>query len=265
MTRFLITGATGNLGSAALDALAATVGAHHIHPLVRSDTAAGELAARGFSPRVGDYDDPASLELAFTGIDRLLFVSSPVFDPTVRVAQHAAVMDAAASAHVEHIVYTSAMGASHDPGHSSTEQALSASGIAHTILRNGLYTEPFVAKALAEAVDGAIVTASEGRRLATASILDLAEAAVRALLTPGEGRTLELRGPAWSFADLGAVVGNALGRVIEVREVPDADTGAFAVLFPLVRKGFYDAETNDLGSLLGRPARDIGEVVRRVR
>lgn len=261
MTRFLITGTTGRLGGAILDSLSATVDAADIHPLVRSDAAAAAFAARGFSPRVGDYDDPASLDAALSGIDRLLFVSSPVHDPAVRVRQHTAVTDAAASARVEHIVYTSAMGASHDPGHSTTERALADGRIAHTILRNGLYTEPFATKALAEAAGGPVVGASGGRRLATASILDLAEAAARSLLVLGEGSTLELRGPAWSFDELGAAVGEALARSVEVREVEDHETGPFAVLFPLVRKGFYDAETADLEHLLGRPPRGIREVV----
>lgn len=229
--------------------------------MVRTRASAALLAARGLQPRLGDYNDPASLSAALVGIDRLLFVSSPALDPVVRVAQHAAVTDAAAAARVEHIVYTSAMGAAHDPGHASTERALAAGGIAHTILRNSLYTEPFAATALA---GSSVVHASAGRRLATASILDLAAAAASALMTPGTGRTYELRGPAWSFNDLGAAVSAALGREVAVREVAVAETGPFAVLFPIVQKGFYEAETGDLEELLGRPPRDIHEVVARL-
>lgn len=248
MTHFLITGATGRLGSSALACLAERVPADRLHPLTR--TGAG---------RYGDYDDPASLEAAFDGIDRLLFVSSPELDPERRIRQHLNVLGAAKN--VEHIVYTSARGAQHDPGHRTTEEALASGGIPHTILRNSLYTEPFVEKAIGDARAGAILSASAGQPLTTASIADLGEAAARALLDPPAAPLWELRGPAWTYADLAAALSERLGRPVEAREVGDAETGPFAPLFPLVRAGLYAAGTDDLERLLGRPPQDVAAVI----
>lgn len=255
----MITGATGNLGGAALRFLIDQNPTDALSVLVRDPHVARTFEQHGVSARVGDYSDRASLDLAFRNVRRLLFVSSPVMDPTVRAAQHSAVV--AASAGVEHVVYTSAMGASHDPGHSAAENALADSGTSHTILRNALYTEPFAARALADSSQGAVRSASAGRALATASIRDLAEAAVRALLDPPSRRLWELRGPAWTFDELAVAVGARLGRVIAHREVDDAETGEFATLFPLVRRDVFAQSTEDLRELLGRDPRSIAAVV----
>lgn len=94
----LITGATGQLGTLAIGALMETVDPSKIAALVRpksdgSDTRVAHLQSFGIVTREGDYDDPASLREAFAGIDRLLFISSNLFEPCG--AQHRNVVDAA--------------------------------------------------------------------------------------------------------------------------------------------------------------------------
>lgn len=84
---------------------------HTVHVLVRTQADATRFAALGVRVRRGDYSDRATLPAALAGIDRLLFVSSPILDPVVRAGQHRAVIDSAIDAGVDHIVYTSAMGA----------------------------------------------------------------------------------------------------------------------------------------------------------
>ena len=258
----MITGATGNLGGAALRFLTDQRPTDALAVLVRDARAARAFEERGITARVGDYSDRTSLDRAFSDVQRLLFISSPVLDPTVRSAQHSAVVEA--SAGVEHVVYTSAMGATHDPGHTAAEHALAELGRSHTILRNALYSEPFGARALAEAAAGEIRSASAGRALATASIRDLAEAAVRALVDPPSRRLWELRGPAWTFDELAVAVGDRLGRVIAHREVDDVETGEFAMLFPLVRRDVFATSTDDLREMLGRDPRSIADVVNDV-
>lgn len=262
MTVFLVTGVTGNLGSAALRRLLERVPASDVRVLVRTDRAASEFAARGLDARVGDYSDSASLDAAFTGVDRAIFVSSPVLDPSVRAVQHRTVVESAVAAGVRHVVYTSGIGARHDPGHSAAEDALAESGVHHAILRNALYTDAFVERAIAQAsADGLITSASTGQSLTTAAIADLGEAAAAASFTTPMKTLWELRGPRWDFNDLAAALTVALGRPISHEEVDDADTGPFAVLFPLIRRGVFGVESPDLAELLGRAPADIRIVV----
>lgn len=263
MKNFLVTGATGNLGGAALSILQAQTGPKPL-ALVRSTTQADALGRRGIDTRIGDYTDRASLRTAFRGIDGLLFVSSPALDPNVRIAQHKAVVQEAVSAGVEHIVYTSAMGAQHDPGHRTTEIELQEIGVSHTVLRNALYSDAFAAKVIHDMESGPIISAGTGSSLVTSSIADLAEAAVIALTSPPAKQLWELRGPVWTFDQLAESVSAELGRTIEHREVDDLETGSFAVLFPLIRKGVFSEESNDLATLLRRAPQTIEAVVARL-
>jgi NAD(P)H dehydrogenase (quinone) len=264
MTVFLVTGVTGNLGGAAVDSLLERVPMADIRVLVRSAGDAVLLSARGLAVRVGDYSDRSSLDAAFSGVDRMIFVSSPVLDPVIRAAQHRGVVESAAAVGVTHVVYTSAMGAPHDPGHSAAEESLVASGTGHTILRNALYTDPFVAQAISDSRKGTITSASEGQSVVTAAISDLGEAAAISVFNPPAKHVWELRGPAWTFDELAQTMSHLSGRPIMHKEVADNMTGAFAVLFPLIRRGVFTATTDDLALILGRRLQGIADIAARL-
>ncbi|GAA3892992.1 SDR family oxidoreductase [Leifsonia kafniensis] len=261
MTTFLVTGATGRLGGAALRGLHSHVSSSDIRVLARTDHDAARLSMNGVAAHRADYSEPATLRDAFVGVDRLLFVSSPILDPVVRSSQHRAVIEAAIVADVGHVVYTSAMGAPHDPGHTTAETALGASGLGHTILRNGLYTDPFVARAIEDSRTGAVRSASAGGSIVTTSIADLAAAAVTALIDPPSKVMWELRGPAWTFDEMASTLSRLTHQPIRHELVTDAETGAFSVLFPLIRRGVFSAETADLSELLTREPQGIEAVV----
>jgi NAD(P)H dehydrogenase (quinone) len=262
MTVFLVTGVTGNLGAAALRSLLVHVPVAEVRVLVRTERAAAEYAGRGLTACVADYSDSASLDRAFAGVDRAIVVSSPVLDPSVRAAQHRGVMAAAVTAGVRHVVYTSGMGARHDPGHSAAEDALTESGVHHAILRNALYTNPFVERALTQALaSGVIQSASAGQGIATAAIGDLGEAAATASIIMPTKQLWELRGPAWNFEEMATALTGALRRQISHEEVSDEDTGPFAVLFPLVRRGVFASEADGLAELLGHAPASVSDAV----
>ena len=264
MTVFLVTGVTGNLGGAALGSLLDRVSASDVRVLVRTASQVSQFEARGLPVRLGDYSDRLSLDAALRGVDRAILVSSPILDPVIRAQQHRSFVAASVDAGVEHVVYTSGMGAAHDPGHSAAENALADSGLGFTILRNALYSDPFVAKALADAREGAVRSASDGQAIATAAIADLGEAASMAAFSPPARSMWELRGPAWTFDELAQSLSALLGREVTHEEVTDAETGPFAVLFPLIRRGVFAAETGDLAEMLGRPPLGITEVAERL-
>lgn len=54
-----------------------------------------------------DYDRPDTLDTAFSGVTRLLMVSTNTLDVDRRVRQHRAAIDAAKRAGVRRLVYTS--------------------------------------------------------------------------------------------------------------------------------------------------------------
>ena len=83
-TVYMVTGASGQLGKLAIDALKARVAPEQIIGLVRKDSDAEALRAVGIGARIGDYDDLASLEQAFAGVDRLLLISSSAIGQRAR-------------------------------------------------------------------------------------------------------------------------------------------------------------------------------------
>ena len=137
-----VTGATGQLGQLVVEKLKGKTG-EAIVALVRSPAKAAGL---GVAVREADYTKPGMLKPALAGVDALLSISSSEIGQ--RVAQHHNVIEAAKAAGVRRIVYTSFLHADVSPislavEHRETEAELKASGIPHTILRNGWYTENY--------------------------------------------------------------------------------------------------------------------------
>ena len=140
MNKILVTGATGQLGSAAVNELLQKVNATDISVLVRTPEKAEDLEAKGVNVIKGDYNDYASLVAAFKGVEKLYFVSSS--DVMNRFAQHQNVVKAAVEAGVGHIVYTSAQRKSEDgtspialvaDAHWQTDNLIKQSGLTYTI------------------------------------------------------------------------------------------------------------------------------------
>ena len=159
----LVTGASGGLGQLVIANLIDVEGVdpHRIIAVTRSPERLADLAARGVTVRQGDFDDPAGLESAFRGADRLLLISvgadplesyladqDPMGDPNrKRVLRQIAAVHAAARALVGHILYTSAPNPEPPTmcfwkrDHWRTEEAIRASGMDWSMLRMWEYPD----------------------------------------------------------------------------------------------------------------------------
>lgn len=100
--KIAVTGATGTQGSAVAQLL--TEHGHDVRRITRNPKHPNDVH--------GDFDDPASLALAFAGVDAL-FLMTPLSDPN-EVAQGKAAIDAALN--VPHVVFTSATNADRGTG-----------------------------------------------------------------------------------------------------------------------------------------------------
>ncbi len=181
---------------------------------------ASSLAGLGIEVRYGDYTKPESLQQAFSGASKLLFISSPDSDDTLRVVQHANVVKAARDAGVQHIAYTGyAFGEESivplAQVHLATEHAIRTTGIPYTFLRNSLYTEVFINPGLGASVEhGAIVTNTGRGTVNSVTRSDLALAAATVLAGEGhENKTYNLvSNQTWSFDDLAQIVSEVTGK-----------------------------------------------------
>ena len=143
-TTLATTGATGQLGGLVSRLLDQAGMPHRLvvrdpsSPRVPHHDAVTDVAAAEF----GDLD---AATRALAGVDVLLMVSAS--ESADRLAQHRTFVDAAAAAGVQHVVYTSFLGAAPDAtftlarDHHATEEHILASGMAWTFLRDSLYLD----------------------------------------------------------------------------------------------------------------------------
>jgi NAD(P)H dehydrogenase (quinone) len=213
-----VTGATGQLGRAALAALAAR-GTPAI-ALARDPS----KAPAGHEARAFDYSRPDVGALA--GVTTLALISSNSFDD--RAGDHAQAIAAAKQAGVRHIVYTGILKGPASPmkiaaDHIATEAALAASGLAFTVLRNGWYTENYTGSLGAAVAHGAMIGSAGEGRIASAARADYAEALAVVVSTEGHaGRAYELAGDtAYTMADMAAEVSRLTGKDIPYNSLPE--------------------------------------------
>jgi NAD(P)H dehydrogenase (quinone) len=225
----LVTGASGQLGGAVVRHLLDTLQFPAERLIVTSRAPGGlaDLAARGVTVRAADFDQPDSLAAAFAGADRLLLVSTDaLMEPGKRLAQHRAAVQAAVDAGVKHVVYTSLPSAdtshvSFAPDHWGTEQALSASPLGWTVLRNAWYFENLAYALPGALASGEWATAAGEGRIAYIARDDLARAAAVALASAETtSRVLTLTGEhAWSAQDIAARVSTLTGKPLAVVDI----------------------------------------------
>ena len=204
-----ITGATGQLGQHVIEHLLKTVSASQIVAIVRNPAKADALSKQGITVRQADYTDQAAFTAALTGVEKLLLISSS--EVGQREPQHKNVINAAKAAGVKFIAYTSLLHADTSPlgladEHVATEQMLAESGIAYALLRNGWYTENYLASAPAALEHGVFIGAADEGKIASATRADYAAAAARVISEDGHaGKTYELAGDAgWTLSQLAA-------------------------------------------------------------
>ncbi|WP_227014379.1 MULTISPECIES: NAD(P)H-binding protein [Nocardiopsis] len=253
----LVTGASGNLGSATLAALRA-----------RGAAATGGSRTPKDGMRRLDFDDRSAIDLA--GVSTLVLVSTGYAEDDQVIGRQAAVLDAAVRDGVRHVVYTSLIGAGDHLGfalaHRATERFVRACGLPWTILRNGLYAELF--GGLLMWTDDGMESAFGDGALAAVTRADLAEAAAVVAADPARhgGRTYDLTGTpitAAHVADRLGVPHRTIGLGEYRRRLLDETPGMLPFQPPMlvsiatgIRHGFLDGTGPDLADILGRPASD---------
>lgn len=216
MSRILVIGGTGTVGSTVVERLAG--GSHEVRVMTRSAEKAEGLPD-GVEGVVGDLADPASLPAAFEGVERVCLIT-PLSQS--EDAEGKAAVAAARDAGVERLVYMSVHRvwecpqAPHFASKIEIQRAIEDSGLAHTfiqpnnfyqndqwfkdaVLKYGVYPQPF------------------GRAgLSRVDTRDIAEAIATALTEDGHlGESYPLVGPhAWTAEETAELWSRALGRPI---------------------------------------------------
>ena len=278
-----ITGATGQLGQHVVANLLKTTAADQLVAVVRNPAKAEALSQKGVVVRQADYGDEAALTKALQGVDKLLIISSS--EVGQRAPQHRNIINAAKAAGVKFIAYTSLLHADTSPlgladEHVATEKMLADSGIPYALLRNGWYTENYLASAPAALEHGVFIGAAGEGKIASATRADYAAAAARVIAEDGHaGKVYELAGDhGWTLSELAAELAKQSGKNVVYQNLSQADfaaalksVGLPAGLADMLadsdigasKGGLFD-DSHTLSKLIGRPSTSLAESVKGI-
>ena len=281
---YLITGATGILGSQIVQYLLKDLPASKVAVLVRDPEKATELKNLGVEIRKGDYHHADSLPAALEGIEKLLLISSSDFND--RFGQHKNVIDAAVNAGVSHIFYTGVTLRNPEEStirpllysHFETEDYIKSTGLAYTFLRNGLYQEVIPMFTGEAVLQTGVFFASGDGKVAFASRSDLAEATATLLTAPDTaGKVFALTGKqAYSFSEVAQMLTKLSGKDVpfvspssEVYEntlrsfsLPEGIITMSTLFASSIQNGDFEEENTTLEELLGRPEKSMENFLR---
>lgn len=271
-----ITGATGQLGRLVVEKLKSK-GAKNLVALVRSPEKAKDL---GIEAIAFDYEKPETLAASLKGIEKLMLISAS--EVGKRAVQHENVINAAKEAGVKWIVYTSLLHADTTPislaeEHIITEKLLKDSGIPHTILRNGWYTENYLGQVAPAISSGTLAGSAGDGKISSASREDYAEAAAVVLTTEGhQGKVYELAGDhSFTMDELAATISEHSKKPVVYKNLPAQEYAgmlaaaglpeAFAQTLAgwdegIAKNGLYN-DSKTLSSLIGRPTTPFSETI----
>jgi uncharacterized protein YbjT (DUF2867 family) len=267
----LITGATGTVSSALLRSLADT---DDVRVLVRD----AAKAPSGVEVAVGDLDDPATLDQAFKGVDRLWLLTA--MGPQAPHASMNAVW-AARKAGVGHVVRMSAVGAAHDAPtrngrlHALSDVELMASGLDWTVIRPAFFMQNLFGSVNGDTLHGAT---GEGR-IGLIDVRDIADFAATVLSDPAphKGKTYTLTGPASiSLGDAAADLTRVYGTPIAYQPVTPDDAYRSMLAAGLSEwmaavnreyltayaQGWGDFTTSAFEDVMGSPGRSFADFAR---
>ncbi|HTY94481.1 MAG TPA: SDR family oxidoreductase [Steroidobacteraceae bacterium] len=280
MTTIAVTGATGKLGRATLQHLTARgLAPESIRPIVRDLAKAHDLVDRRFDVAYGNYTDAALLEAAFSGVEKLLFISTSALGEE-RMLHHRNVVSAARGAGVKHIIYTSVVKPlavacfAASPGHFHTEALIRESGIPYTFFRNNLYLDivPFVfGGALAT---GTLSHSGGNGRIGFVAREDIAEGLARVLTSDGHLNReypITVNRECYGLPEIAAELGRASGRIIQYKPLTTDEFRLFlqqaglpppvvemsVAMGDAVRAGEFDLSSPVFEQLLGRAPVDL--------
>jgi NAD(P)H dehydrogenase (quinone) len=277
----LVTGASGQLGTAVVKNLLRKISANQTAALVRDESKASTLKEKGVGIRIGNYDDPASLDQAMREIEKVLLIAGT--DEDKRLQQHQNVVNAAKKAGVQCIAYTSRN--LKDPNtlvnklmvsHFQTEDYIKASGLNYVLFRNVLYMDTIPQFVGGEKVFETGINLPTGQgRVSFALRSEMGEAIAHELLESGGGnRIYQLTGSeSYSFDDVAAALAELSGKEVTYtpaekatfeaqmkdRGTPETMVQRVVGFLTDIKNGQEEEVSSDLENLFGRKPASLKE------
>jgi uncharacterized protein YbjT (DUF2867 family) len=265
-TRYLVTGATGNIGGRVVERLLRR--GEQTRIFVRDAQKAAKRYGDRVAVRAGDLADSTALSQAVDGVDVVFLVTAgpDLADNDKRAA------NVAKSAGVRLLVKLSTddvrQGVGTGVWHREGEAAIRDSGIGFVFVQPSGFMDNFLNWAAAIKADGVVRCAAGEGAIPFIHSDDIADVAIAAMTQPQfAGQSLPITGPqALSFADMTAKVGAAIGRELRFEPrsedderraqaawgSPQAVIEARLSIFRAIREGRLTTVSDNVASILGR-------------
>lgn len=281
----LVTGATGNLGASVLVQLMKISTPAHFIVSSSNEVGVSRLKAQGLQARLANFNDSATLDVAFKGVDKLLLIST--MDPN-RLEQHKNVIDAAKAQGVQHIIYTGlAIKNIETSGvtnlmksHFDTEAYIKQSGMTYTMVRNTMYADALTQILNANRLTQGIQLPGGSGKVPYALRREMGEGIANLLLQEGhENKVYHITGSSsYSYQDLAQVLTELTDTTIHYHDIDEDDfknslqqTGfpEFAIYLHAgtvrdIKTQQYEIKSLDLEHLLGRPTATAKEFLKEL-
>jgi uncharacterized protein YbjT (DUF2867 family) len=263
---YLITGATGNVGSRVVERLID----HGERPRIFVRDAEKARARYGdqVDVFVGDLADAATLKVALSGADALLLVNS---SPKL-AEQDEAAAKAAKAAGVKHLVKLSSYDARQNVGtgvwHARGESAIRASGVGFTFVQPTGFMSNAIWWATSIKAEGVVRSPTGDGGIPFIHPEDIAAVIAKALTTREyDGESLPITGPeALSYAEMTAKIGAAIGKPVKFQPISEEQVrhemiengdsaeivAAHLSIYRAIREGRLATVTDTLERVLGR-------------
>ncbi len=233
MSKLLLTGVGGNLGSEAARVLLELCKKEDLIFVGYNEEVLKEYAKQGVETRVADFNNYEGLEDAFKGADRLALISMPFVGEKRQKAQKN-VVDAAKASGVKQIIYTSLVNAGDETNpsvekkdHIYTENYIKEVGLDYIFLRNSQYAEAMITNYFTYVKGDGVLKNSQGDgKMAYISRKDCAKAVAYALYRGKEysHATLNINGPELMTITEFINIGNKVtGNNVSYKEITDEE------------------------------------------
>ncbi|HSV40696.1 MAG TPA: SDR family oxidoreductase [Nocardioidaceae bacterium] len=273
----LVIGATGKIGGEVARLL--TESKAPVRALVRDPAKAQALSNLGVELATGDLSDPASLDPAMQGVERVFLASAQ----DLRQAElQGNAVEAAVRGGVGHLVKVSGIAASISPGgpaeigrqHWQTEHQIEMTGVPFTFLRPGFFMQNLLTTA-APMVSrvGVLAAPMDSAPIAMVDVRDIASAAHAVLTSDAHhDRVFDVTGPrSFNYKELAAILTTTTrrriryvntppalaARVLRRQGHPDWYVHHLVEMAAMFRAGAGATVSNAVADLTGRPPRSV--------
>ena len=236
MKKILLNGVDGNFGSRSARILLERYPHEDLIFTAPTEKGLEKYAQMGIETRIADFNNAEMLADTFQGADTVILISMPFVGPKRRAA-HKIAIDAAVTAGVNRLVYTSIVGAGHEDinayevnDHVWTENYIKKQPIHYLLLRDSQYAEAMVSNFLeaVENTNGVLMNNMGDGKMAFISRDDCALAAACAAMSDWEDRIVDVNGAELlTIAEYVAIASEVTGKKVEYKYINDDEMYAF--------------------------------------